>query len=117
MTVCGQCSNLGTKVEESGTEKRKRKKTSSSKSSYKKNKRQKRSSSKSVYDEMDELATDYNKRIQRAREKEDLTQDDLAQEINEKSSLISKLERGDKLPEEKVVKKLENFLDVDLKSP
>ena len=46
-----------------------------------------------MYDEMDELATDYDDRIRRAREDAGISQSDLANELNEKASLIRKLER------------------------
>lgn len=116
MSVCGQCSNLGTKIDQK-KEDREESSSDSSKDKIKtsKKKNRTRKSSRSVYDEMDELVDDYPKRIQNAREKRDLKQDELAQEINEKSSIISKLEKGSKLPEDKVVRKLENFLNIELK--
>ncbi len=63
---------------------------------------------------MDEIATDYDERIRRAREETGLSQSDLANELNEKASLIRKLERGDTLPSDRVQSKLENFLDISL---
>ncbi len=117
MTVCGKCSNLGTKVETKKEEKRYSGSGSSNSGDTKVKTSNKRKSgtSHSLYEEMDELVDDYPKRIQRAREERDLKQDELAQKINEKSSIISKLEKGSKLPEDKVVNKLENFLEIDLK--
>lgn len=67
-----------------------------------------------MFDEMDELATDYDDRIRRARERKGLSQSDLADELNEKASLIRKLERGETLPSDSVQSKLEGFLDVTL---
>lgn len=117
MTVCGKCSNLGTKVETKKEEKRYSGSGSSNSGDTKVKTSNKRKSgtSHSLYEEMDELVDDYPKRIQRAREERDLKQDELAQKINEKSSIISKLEKGSKLPEDKVVNKLENLLEIDLK--
>lgn len=63
---------------------------------------------------MDELATDYDERVRSAREKKGLSQSDLANELNEKASLIRKIERGDTLPSDRVQSKLESFLEVDL---
>ncbi len=63
---------------------------------------------------MDEIVTDYDDRIRRARENEGLSQSDLANELNEKASLIRKLERGDTLPSDRVQSKLERFLDISL---
>ncbi|UTF52943.1 multiprotein bridging factor aMBF1 [Natronosalvus rutilus] len=67
-----------------------------------------------MFDEMDEIVTDYDDRIRRAREKKDLSQSDLANELNEKASLIRKLERGDTLPSDRVQSKLERFLGISL---
>ncbi|WP_254767874.1 multiprotein bridging factor aMBF1 [Salinilacihabitans rarus] len=67
-----------------------------------------------MFDDMDDIATDYDERIRRAREGKGLSQSDLANELNEKASLIRKLERGDTLPSDQVQSKLERFLDVSL---
>jgi putative transcription factor len=67
-----------------------------------------------MFDNMDEIAQDYDKRIRDARESEGLSQAELAQELNEKASLIRKLERGDTLPSDSVKKKLERYLDITL---
>lgn len=63
---------------------------------------------------MDEIAADYDGRIRRARESRGLSQEDLAKSLNEKASLIRKLERGDILPSDSVRTKLERKLDVSL---
>jgi len=67
-----------------------------------------------MFDEMDEIATDYDDLIRRARENKGLSQSDLANELNEKASLIRKLERGDTLPSDRVQQKLERFLEIEL---
>ncbi len=67
-----------------------------------------------MFDDMDELAQDYDQRIRRAREDRSLSQADLANELNEKASLIRKIERGDTLPSDEVQRELEGFLDIDL---
>jgi putative transcription factor len=67
-----------------------------------------------MFDEMDELAQDYDERIRTARERAKLSQEDLAKELNEKASLIRKLEHGDTLPSDEVQRKLERELDIDL---
>ena len=63
---------------------------------------------------MDELAQDYDERIRESREAAGLSQEDLASELNEKASLIRKLERGDILPSDEVQGKLERKLDIQL---
>ncbi|MCU4924962.1 multiprotein bridging factor aMBF1 [Halobacteria archaeon AArc-dxtr1] len=67
-----------------------------------------------MFDDMDELVADYDGRIRRAREGKGLSQSDLANELNEKASLIRKLERGDTLPSDGVQSKLERFLEISL---
>ncbi len=63
---------------------------------------------------MDELATDYDDLVRNAREGKGLSQSDLANELNEKASLIRKIERGDTLPSDQVQTKLEDFLEINL---
>ena len=67
-----------------------------------------------MFDDMDEIAGDYDERIRTAREEEGLSQEELANELNEKASLIRKLERGDVLPSDDVRRKLEGRLDISL---
>jgi len=67
-----------------------------------------------MFDDMDEIAQDYDERIRRAREGKNLSQSDLANELNEKASLIRKLERAETLPSDSVRSKLERFLDISL---
>ncbi len=67
-----------------------------------------------MFDDMDEIATDYDDRIRNARESRGLSQEELADGLNEKASLIRKLERGDTLPTDEVQGKLEGALDISL---
>ena len=67
-----------------------------------------------MFDNMDELVSDYDRLIREAREGRGLSQEDLAKSLNEKASLIRKLERGDMLPSDDVRDKLEGELDISL---
>jgi len=67
-----------------------------------------------MFDNMDEIAADYDNRIRQARESRSLSQEDLADSLNEKASLIRKLERSDILPSDDVREKLERRLDISL---
>lgn len=67
-----------------------------------------------MFDEMDEVAQDYDQRIRDAREEAGMSQQELANSLNEKASLIRKLEHGDILPSDDVQRKLERSLDIDL---
>jgi len=67
-----------------------------------------------MFDELDEVAQDYDARIRQAREAAGLSQSELAGQLNEKASLIRKLEQGDMLPSDSVQTKIERELDIDL---
>lgn len=67
-----------------------------------------------IYDDIEELAQDFDDRIRSAREEAGLSQEDLAKTLNEKASLIRKLEHGDTLPTDEIQRKLEGELDIDL---
>jgi putative transcription factor len=67
-----------------------------------------------MFDQMDEIAGDYDQRIRSAREQTGLSQEELAEKLNEKASLIRKLERGDMLPSDDVREKLERHFGISL---
>ncbi|MBI2671944.1 TIGR00270 family protein, partial [Candidatus Woesearchaeota archaeon] len=55
------------------------------------------------------LRNDYNILLREKREKLNLTQEELAKKLNEKISVIQKLETKSMTPNDKLVKKLEDF--------
>ncbi|WP_207288518.1 multiprotein bridging factor aMBF1 [Haloterrigena alkaliphila] len=128
LDVCSNCTDFGTEVKQpsSSSTSTKYSTGSGSSSSSGGNSSGSASSSSSssggsssrqrsdMFDDMDELATDYDDLVRNAREEKGLSQSDLANELNEKASLIRKIERGDTLPSDRVQSKLENFLEVDL---
>jgi putative transcription factor len=61
-----------------------------------------------------ELADDFNRRIINGRRKKDFTQEELAKRINEKKSVISRLETGEMRPSDRLIKKLEKELEIRL---
>lgn len=71
-------------------------------------------SRRDLFDEMETLASDYPERIREAREGRGLSQEELAKELNEKTSQIRKLERGDIQPNDAIQEKLEGYLDISL---
>ena len=126
LDVCGDCAEFGTEVRtESSSSTSTKYSTSSSDSSSDSGTTSGGTSGgggggggggrrRDMFDDMDELAQDYDSRIRSARESRGLSQEDLAKELNEKASLIRKLERGDVLPSDGVQKKLERKLDITL---
>lgn len=79
--------------------------------------RRKRLTPKDVYAQTgeEELAEDFPARIRRAREVRGWKQADLGAKINEKASVIAKLESGTMRPGDALVRKLERELGVKLK--
>ncbi len=68
-----------------------------------------------LFDKMkDELVEDYAEVIRNAREAKRMTQEELAASILEKANIIRKVERGELVPEEELIKKLERALDIKL---
>lgn len=60
------------------------------------------------------IVQDYAEKIKRAREKSGLKQEDFARKINEKASLVHKMESGRFKPSLKLAKKLESSLGIKL---
>ncbi len=63
----------------------------------------------------DELVENYHLIIRREREKRGWSQEELAKRIQEKVSLIKKIENAEITPEPEVIEKLERLFDVKLR--
>ena len=61
------------------------------------------------------LVDDYSSVIKDGRREKGMSQDDLAKRLNEKKSIIAKLENGDMRPSDKLIKKLEKELGIRLR--
>ncbi|MDR9380821.1 MAG: multiprotein bridging factor aMBF1 [Natronomonas sp.] len=124
LEVCDDCADFGTEVrtEQPSSSSTKYSTSSSSGSGSSASSRGSSGTSggggsgqrRDMFDEMDEVVQDYDDRIRTARESKGLTQEELAKQLNEKASLIRKLERGDVLPSDSVQRKLERELGIDL---
>lgn len=78
--------------------------------------REKRMQEKDVLADSGEvLVEDYPRRIKRKREQLGWSQDDLAKKLNERKSIIQKIETGDYTPDDKLTKKLEGALGLKLR--
>jgi putative transcription factor len=64
-----------------------------------------------------ELVDDFNARIRRAREKKGLSHEDLCGKINEKISVLKKLESRKMTPDNKLAEKLQHALKIKLLVP
>jgi putative transcription factor len=78
--------------------------------------RERRMRTRDVYKEEEtwELAEDFNKRIRDARNSRGWSTEQLAAKINERSSVVSKVEAGDLKPTDELVAKLEKELKIAL---
>ncbi len=121
LDVCDECTDFGTEVTQDEPESTTSTKYSTGSSGSTSSSSSASSSSgagggrrRDMFDEIEELAQDYDERIRNARERAGLSQSDLANQLNEKASLIRKLEHGDTLPSDEVQSKLERAFDIDL---
>ena len=125
LQVCADCAEFGTEVRDTSSSSGSTKYSTSSSSGSSGSGSESSSAGSSgssgssrrrrdMFDQMDELSQDYDQRIRGARESRGLSQEELAKQLNEKASLIRKLERGDVLPSDSVQRKLERELDITL---
>jgi putative transcription factor len=63
-----------------------------------------------------ELAPDWGKRIRVARESHNWTQEELGKRLNEKKSLVLKLESGNFRPPDATIRKVEQLLKIRLRA-
>ena len=77
-------------------------------------KRQQKTRYKEISTDDKVLVSDYGGVVRKAREKKGLDHASLALKISEKKSIITSIESGNMKPNEKLIKKLENFLNINL---
>ena len=64
-----------------------------------------------------DLVEDFGERVKNARRRLGLTQEDLARQLNEKLTVIRKIEAGEFKPPIELARKLERFLKIRLLEP
>lgn len=96
LKVCNSCSDMGEEIKTSSRT-RKKKKSRSSKSRQEK-----------------VLVQNYGKKVKQAREDEQLSIQEMSDELNEKTSLLSKVEKEDLKPDKSLARKLSKRLDIQL---
>jgi putative transcription factor len=78
--------------------------------------RKRRMQSRNIFDggSSQELIEDYHLEIQQARTKLGMNQEELARKLNERKSIIAKLENKSIRPDNKLIRKLEKTLKISL---
>lgn len=107
LNVCSNCAKFGTPV----TKEQARKE-----SPVLERLERKRYRPPDIYErEVDILVRDFSTRIREARMRMDISQEEFGKQLNEKWSVINKLETGDLRPDDKLVAKLERALGITLR--
>ena len=108
MVVCKECSKLG-KIQKAPPKPKFRKQEKT------KNKSNAKPRSYSRNDEpTEELIEDFSDEVRRAREAKNWSREDLGRKINERVSVITRIETGKMTPDIKLTKKLEKALNIKL---
>lgn len=97
LKVCDSCKDLGNEVKTSSNKKKRKKKSSSS-----------RKRSEKV------LVPDYGEKVKNAREDEQLSIKEVSDDLNEKESLLKKIESEDLKPDKSLAAKLADRFNITL---
>ena len=109
MVVCKECSKLG-KIQKAPPKPKFVKQNNKSKRPVKtKSKPYSRNE-----EPQEELIEDFSLEVRKAREAKDWSREDLGKKINERVSVITRIETGKMTPDNKLTKKLEKALDIKL---
>lgn len=106
MAVCDECAKFGAIQKERPKPKFQ---TKTKKNTNNKSKKIARSE-----EPTEELIENYNETIRKVRESKNWTREQLGQKINEKVSVINRIESGKMVPDTKLIKKLEKTLNIEL---
>ena len=111
ITVCQSCAHLGKNIITTTKGSTIKKWTSNKAQSTRKSTSSKLSS---TLEPSIELVSDYSKRIRNARAQRNLTQEQFAQKLNEKPSLMRRIESGKVEPNIKLAKKIEEVYQIKI---
>lgn len=122
LSVCPKCEKFGTPIEEYRTSyetdqvqiTQKKVSATNKVTPAKSNLKNKHKNSEKLDVESMEIVPDYNIIIRETREKMGISQDELADKLKEKRTLIYSIERGKIKPDIKLAKKLETFLKIKI---
>ena len=115
MVTCKECSRYG-KVQSKPQPPKKRVPNKRNNNNYSNVNQPKRNNnySRKNREEEYELVEDYAKIIRQKREIRGLTQKQLGEQLYERESVIHKIENGKMVPDEKIAKKLEKILNIQI---
>ena len=108
MVVCKECSKLG-KIQKAPPKPKFRQQPKSKGSQNKRNRNYSRRDEPS-----EELVENFDMEIRKARESKNWSREDLGKKINERVSVITRIETGKMTPDIKLTKKLEKALNIKL---
>lgn len=108
MVVCSECAKLG-KIQKTPPKPKFIQKQKNKQSSPSKTKKYSRND-----EPTEELIEGFENKIKKSRESKNWSLEDLARKVNEKVSVISKIESGKLIPDNKVTQKLEKTLNIKL---
>ena len=108
MVVCKECSKLG-KIQKTPPKPKFVKQNKNKRPATTRNKAYSRNDEPS-----EELIEDFSIEVRKAREARNWSREDLGKKINERVSVINRIETGKMTPDTKLTKKLERTLDIKL---
>ena len=108
MVVCKECSRLG-KVQKAPPKPKFRKQEKNKRPTTTRNKPYSRNE-----EPTEELIEDFDLAVRKARESKDWSREELGKRINERVSVITRIETGKMTPDTKLTKKLEKALNINL---
>jgi putative transcription factor len=113
LEVCSECAKFGMEAQKSPKKEEGPKPVITQRLEF----REKRAKPRDIYtsQETEDLVPDFAKRIRDARQEKGMTQKDLAMKLNERVTVLSKIETGDMRPDEKLIAKLQKELGIALK--
>lgn len=113
LEVCAECAKFGTEARKEASKPEGPKPIITQRLEV----REKRGKPRDIYvtQGTEELVDDFAARIRDARQKRGMSQKDLAAKINEKVTVLSKIETGDMRPDERLMAKLHKELGITLK--
>ncbi|MGX8693334.1 MAG: multiprotein bridging factor aMBF1 [Methanobrevibacter sp.] len=108
MVVCKECSKLGT-IQKAPPKPKFRQQNKTKKTTNTRNRSYSRSE-----EPTEELIEDFEMAVRKAREAKNWSREDLGKKINERVSVITRIETGKMTPDIKLTKKLEKALNIKL---